>query len=205
MDVAVASKYGNDLINFTHTITEEVHSTLDTFKTDLQNTFPWQIRLVVQQVLGESWGKQLDLKPSTPYPGSTSALGNTGTLYPSNTTTSGNPGNVAGTSTSHPGNTSGNVIYVDANSPYTEGVSMGNLGSFSTTNLPYPGACPLRVTRGFLLTPHRPTQTRIFSNRITKPCLTVPTCPSRVRVFLTVLFLTSFSLEHRPMSHLTHG
>jgi uncharacterized alkaline shock family protein YloU len=48
MDVAVASKYGNNLTNFTHTITEEVHSTLDTFKTDLQNTMPQQIRLVVQ-------------------------------------------------------------------------------------------------------------------------------------------------------------
>jgi uncharacterized alkaline shock family protein YloU len=49
MDVAVASKYGNDLTNFTHTITEEVRSTLDTFKTDLQNTLPRQIRSVVQQ------------------------------------------------------------------------------------------------------------------------------------------------------------
>jgi hypothetical protein len=46
MDVAVASKYGNDLTNFTHTIT--VRSTLDTFKTDLQNTLPRQIRSVVQ-------------------------------------------------------------------------------------------------------------------------------------------------------------
>jgi hypothetical protein len=35
MDVAVASKYGNDLTNFTRTIIEEVRSTLDTFKTDL--------------------------------------------------------------------------------------------------------------------------------------------------------------------------
>jgi hypothetical protein len=49
-DVAVASKYRNDLTNFTHTITEEVHSTLDTFKTNLQNTLPQQIRSVVQQV-----------------------------------------------------------------------------------------------------------------------------------------------------------
>jgi hypothetical protein len=39
MDVAVASKYGNVLTNFTRTITVEVRSTLDTFKTDLQNTF----------------------------------------------------------------------------------------------------------------------------------------------------------------------
>jgi hypothetical protein len=77
MDMAVASKYGNDLTNFTHTITEEVRSILDTFKTDLQNTLPRQIRSVVQQVHGESQGKQPDLEPSTPYPGSTSAPGNT--------------------------------------------------------------------------------------------------------------------------------
>jgi hypothetical protein len=54
IDVAVASKYGNDLMNFTHTITEEVCSTLDTFKTNLQNMLPQQIRSVVQQVHGES-------------------------------------------------------------------------------------------------------------------------------------------------------
>jgi hypothetical protein len=35
MDVVIASMYGNDLMNFTRTITEEVHSTLATFKTDL--------------------------------------------------------------------------------------------------------------------------------------------------------------------------
>jgi hypothetical protein len=85
MDVAVASKYGNDLMNFTRTITEEVHSTLDTFKTDLQNTLPQQIRSVVQQVQGESQGKQPIGEPSTPYLGSTSAPGNTRTLYLGNT------------------------------------------------------------------------------------------------------------------------
>jgi uncharacterized alkaline shock family protein YloU len=47
IDVAVASKYGNDLTNFTRSITEEVHSTLDTFKTDMQNMLPQQIRTVV--------------------------------------------------------------------------------------------------------------------------------------------------------------
>jgi hypothetical protein len=41
MDIVVASKYRNDLTNFTCTITKEVHSTLDTFETDLQNTLPW--------------------------------------------------------------------------------------------------------------------------------------------------------------------
>jgi hypothetical protein len=35
MDVAVASKYENNLMNFICTMTEEVCSTLDTFKTDL--------------------------------------------------------------------------------------------------------------------------------------------------------------------------
>jgi hypothetical protein len=47
-DIAVASKYGNDLTNFIRTITEEVRSALDTFKTDLQNMLPRQIRSVVQ-------------------------------------------------------------------------------------------------------------------------------------------------------------
>jgi hypothetical protein len=47
MGVVVPSKYGNDLMNFTRTITEEVHSTLHTFKTNLENTLPQQIRLVV--------------------------------------------------------------------------------------------------------------------------------------------------------------
>jgi hypothetical protein len=48
MDVAVASKYRNDLMNFTHSITEEVRSTIDKFKTDLQNMLPRQIRSVMQ-------------------------------------------------------------------------------------------------------------------------------------------------------------
>jgi hypothetical protein len=40
MVIEVAIKYGNDLMNFTCTITEEVCSTLDTFKTNLQNMLP---------------------------------------------------------------------------------------------------------------------------------------------------------------------
>jgi hypothetical protein len=113
----------------------------------------------VQQVQGESQGKQPVAKPSTPYLGSTSAPGNMGTLYPGNTNALGNPGNIASTSTLHPGNTLGNVIYVDASSPYLGGVSMGNPGTSPIANLPYPGARPLQVTRVSLLTPHRPTQT----------------------------------------------
>jgi hypothetical protein len=47
MDVAVASKYGNDLSNLTRVITNDVHSTLESFKADLQNALPRQIRSVV--------------------------------------------------------------------------------------------------------------------------------------------------------------
>jgi hypothetical protein len=83
---------------------------------------------VVQQVQGESQGKQPVAKPSTPYPGSTSAPGNTGTLYSGNSTAPGNPSNIASTSTLHPGNTSGNVIYVDANLPYPGGCFDGESG-----------------------------------------------------------------------------
>jgi hypothetical protein len=122
MDVAVASKYGNDLSNFTRVITDDMHSTLENFKTDLQNTLPRQIRSVVQHVQGEAQGKQPDLAHSTPY-----------------TVASGNMGVLANTSTPHPGNTSGNVIYVDANSPYPGSPSMGNLGGFPITSIPYPG------------------------------------------------------------------
>jgi hypothetical protein len=118
MDVAVASKYGNYLMNFSRTITEEIHSTLDTYKTDLQCTLPRQIRSMVQEVQGESRDKQPVVEPSTPYSGSTSALGNMGTLYLGNTTAPGDPGKIPSTCTLHPGNTSGNVIYVDASSPY---------------------------------------------------------------------------------------
>jgi hypothetical protein len=139
MDIAVASKYRNNLMNFTRTITKEVHSTLDTFKTDLQNMLPRQIILVVQQVQGESQGKQPVSESSRPYPGSTSAPGNIGMLYLGSTTAPGNSGNIASTSTLQLGNTSGNVIYVDACSPYPRHVSMGNPSTSPTTNLPYPG------------------------------------------------------------------
>jgi hypothetical protein len=72
---------------------------------------------VVQQVQVESKDKQSVVEPSTPYSGSTSAPGNTGTLYPGNTTALGNSGNISSRSTLHLGNASGNVIYVDASSP----------------------------------------------------------------------------------------
>jgi hypothetical protein len=110
---------------------------------------PRQIRSVVQWVQGESQGKQPNLEPSTPYPGSTSAPGNTGTLYPGNSSASGNPGNIASTSTLHPGNTSGNVIYTDASLPYLGGVSMENPGNFPTANLSYLRSASTSGNSGF--------------------------------------------------------
>jgi hypothetical protein len=131
MDVAVASKYGNDLSNFTHVITDDVRSTLESFKTDLQNTLPRQIRSVVQQVQGEAQGKQLDLAHSTPY-----------------MVSPGNSGVLANMSTPHPGNTSGNAIYIDVNSPYPWSTSMGNLGFFPTASIPYLGGASTLVKAG---------------------------------------------------------
>jgi hypothetical protein len=153
MDVAVASKYGNDLSNLTCVITDDVRSTLESFKTDLHNALSKQIRSVVQQVQGEAQGKQPIGSPSTPYLGNTSALGNIGTPYPGNTSASGNmgtlfpdsttalgnTGGLANNSTPHPGSTSGNVIYVDASLPYSRSASMGNPGVFPTARIPYPG------------------------------------------------------------------
>jgi hypothetical protein len=54
MDIVVASKYGSDLSNLTRVVTNDVHSTLDSFKTDLQIALPRQIRSVVQHVQGEA-------------------------------------------------------------------------------------------------------------------------------------------------------
>jgi hypothetical protein len=75
--------------------------------------------------------------------------GNTGTLYLGNTTTSDNTGSIASTSTFHSSNTLGNVIYVDASSPYPGGVSMGNLGTSPTANLPYPSTMSTSGNAGF--------------------------------------------------------
>jgi hypothetical protein len=101
MDVTVASKYGNILSNLTCIIIDDVHSTIENFKTDLQNALPRQIRSAVQQAQGEAQGKQPDLAHSTPYPGNTSAPGNMGTLFPGSTTAPGNTRVLANTSTPH--------------------------------------------------------------------------------------------------------
>jgi hypothetical protein len=113
----------------------DVRSTLESFKTDLQNTLPRQIRSVVQQVQGEVQGKQPDHAHSTRY-----------TVAPGNR------------STPHPGSTSVNVIYVDARSPYPGSTSMGNPGGFLLLAYLTQGVHPLRLTWVFLHTPHNQTQ-----------------------------------------------
>jgi hypothetical protein len=196
MHEVVASKYRNDLTNFTCTITKEARSTLATFQTNLQNMLPRQIRSVVQQVQGESQGKQPIAERSTPYSGSTSALVNMGTLYLGNTTTPSNPGNITSTSTLHLGNTSSNVIYVDASSPYPRGVSMRNPCSSPTTNLPYLAGTSTLGNPGF---PAHTAPTNINLNFLQpyyQTMLTGPTYFPRVWVFLTVLFPAYFSLGH---------
>jgi hypothetical protein len=50
IDVVVASKNGNNLSNVMRVITDDVRSTLESYKTDQQNTLPRQLRSVVQEV-----------------------------------------------------------------------------------------------------------------------------------------------------------
>jgi hypothetical protein len=48
VDVSVASKYGGDLTQFTRVVTEDMRSTLDSFKQDVNNNLPRQVRALVQ-------------------------------------------------------------------------------------------------------------------------------------------------------------
>jgi hypothetical protein len=50
VDVSVASKYDIDLTQFMHIIADDMRNTLESFKTDLHNTLPRQVRSVVQQI-----------------------------------------------------------------------------------------------------------------------------------------------------------
>jgi hypothetical protein len=82
---------------------------------------------------------------------------------------------------------------------------MGNLGSFLTANLPYPGGVS---TLGNPRFPAHTTPTNPNLNFQQPYYQTMShglNIPPWVRVFLTVLFLASFPLEHGPMQHLTHG
>jgi hypothetical protein len=165
--VSVASKYGADLTQFTHIIADDMRNTLESFKTDMHNPLPRQVRSVVQQIQCKAQGKQPVGSPSTlyprntsvsgnigtPYPGNTSAPGNMGTLYPGSITAPGNTGVLANTSTSHPGSTSGNAIYVDASSLYPGSTSMANPG-VTCTRYPTEPECKLKFPVALQHTSH---------------------------------------------------
>jgi hypothetical protein len=55
--VSIASKYGTDLTQFMCIIADDMRNTLESFKIDLHNTLPRQVRSVVQQIQGEAQGK----------------------------------------------------------------------------------------------------------------------------------------------------
>jgi hypothetical protein len=48
VDVSVASKYGTDLTQFMRIIADDMCNPLESFKTDLHNTLPRQVRLVLR-------------------------------------------------------------------------------------------------------------------------------------------------------------
>jgi hypothetical protein len=73
VDVSVASMYGADLTQLTRVIVEDMHSTLDTFKQDMHNTLPRQVRAIVQQVNGEAQGKHVEGSPIAPGASTTTA------------------------------------------------------------------------------------------------------------------------------------
>jgi hypothetical protein len=50
VDMSVASKYDADLTQFTRIIVDDMRNTLESFKTNLHNTLPRQVRSVVQWI-----------------------------------------------------------------------------------------------------------------------------------------------------------
>jgi hypothetical protein len=59
VDVSVASKYGTDLAQFTRAMGEDVHITLDSFRRDLDGSFPRQIQSIMKEVMVNMQGKQV--------------------------------------------------------------------------------------------------------------------------------------------------
>jgi hypothetical protein len=57
--VSVASKYGADMAQLTRVLAEDVRHILDSFKQDLEDGLPRQIRTVGKEVLGNTQGKRV--------------------------------------------------------------------------------------------------------------------------------------------------
>jgi hypothetical protein len=64
--VSVANKYGADLMQFTPVVAEDMCSTLDAFKQDLNSNLPRQVRTLIQQSSGESQGKRVEGHTASP-------------------------------------------------------------------------------------------------------------------------------------------
>lgn len=58
VDVSIPSKYGSDLDRLTRVLGEDMRNTLGSFKQDLDNSLPRQIRLVALEVYGEAQNKR---------------------------------------------------------------------------------------------------------------------------------------------------
>jgi hypothetical protein len=71
VDVSMARKYGNDLIQFTRVMAEDLHSTFDALKQDLSSNMPRQVRAIVQQINREVQGKRMEGSPGTLNPSPT--------------------------------------------------------------------------------------------------------------------------------------
>jgi hypothetical protein len=104
-------------------------------------------------------------------------------------------GVLANTSTQDPGSTSGNVIYVDANSPYPGSTSKGNLGGCPTASIPYPGGASTLVNTGFPAHTTKPnlSVSHNFQQPYYQTMAYEPNIPPWVQVFHTDLFPTYFS------------
>jgi hypothetical protein len=80
VDVSVASKYVADLTQFTRVVVEDMRSTLDAFKTDMNSSLPRQVRSIVQQIGSEAQGKHVDEFTSAPSMAATANPRNMGTM-----------------------------------------------------------------------------------------------------------------------------
>jgi hypothetical protein len=66
VDVSVTSKYGANLAPLSRILAEDMRSTLNSFRYDLDNNLPKQIHLVVKEVMGNVEGERASKSGSPP-------------------------------------------------------------------------------------------------------------------------------------------
>jgi hypothetical protein len=90
VDVSVASKYDTDLAHLTRVLAKDVHFNLNSFKHDLDDNLPKQIKSVVKELVGNVQGKQtVDLagasaQQASPHIGAGATAGEHRTTQPMN-------------------------------------------------------------------------------------------------------------------------